>query len=541
MKKILFFFMMFMGILSANPQVYRNFMEAGKFAYADKNYPLARYFYLQALVSIPEDSIVEQYISHSRLRDIANSLKEYDVALNHAGKSIEFMGKIADPGSYHMIEDSLMLANVYSLKNDSAMAINIANEVFGRALSKEMTKREKLRSANLMGIVASHIGNKELAESAYELSAMIVRTLPHDAETLRSLNLYGHSLFHNDKMGEALKTYEEQRVIAKEVFGSYSRECQWANYCIANTLAFMGNLKEGGELYMEVIGWYRDKMLKDFQSLPESRRKQYLDDMIDILQNAIPFGVKAEFNSDEFTQLAYEMLLLTKGLLLATEKSTERIIRENGTSEEIEQMNNLSLLNKRLKELMAEDNRDAKAIINTYAQIKTIDVAVANAAQKYGDNTSFSVIGYEKVKQSLMDDVVLLDFADFKPASKPRQYVCFEIRKDQKHPKVHYICNGVEVDSILNLEKGRWSNLYSGESGEDMKRIIANSLKDIIGDSKTVYYVPSGMIHKLALEAIPDGDDRLGDKYSFNLFLQRENWLLTVVMRRICLLKYTAV
>ena len=237
--------------------------------------------------------------------------------------------------------------------------------------------------------------------------------------------------------------------------------------------------------------------------------------MIELLQNAIPFGIEAKYNEDEFTALAYECLLLTKGLLLATEKSTETIIRENGTDEEVASITTLYQLKSHLADLLANHKSDPKDVLNTYAQIKTIDVNLANTCSQYGNNTFFASIGYEQVKNNLKDGAVLLDFADFKPRSKPRQYVCYEIRRDQKYPTVHYICNGAELDSLLALENHRWGNLYFGETGADMASIIGRSIREIIGDSKTVYYVPSGVFHKVAIEAIPLRGKRLGETCSF--------------------------
>lgn len=349
----------------------------------------------------------------------------------------------------------------------------------------------------------------------YDLSLQIMKRFTHCDETINILNLYGNALYHNDKYEDALKVYEGQLEVCEKLYGKCSREYHWAQYCIANILAFMGKINEGASIYKEVIAWYRDKMLNDLQSIPSTERDKYLDNMIELLQNAMPFGIEAKYNEDGFTALAYECLLLTKGLLLATEKSTETIIRENGTVEEIASLTTLYQLKSHLADLLANPKSDPQDVLNTYAQIKTIDVNLANACAHYGNNMSFASIGYEQIKNNLKAGEVLLDFADFKPKSKPRQYVCYEIRRNQKYPTVHYICNGAELDSLLTLENHRWGNLYSGESGRDMASIIGRSLRKIIGDSKTVYYVPSGVFHKLAIEAIPLDGERLGDTCSF--------------------------
>lgn len=501
--------------LSVNAQIYNNFMEAGKYAYADRNYPLTVYFYKEALKHIPADSVMDIYVSHNYLRDANMYSKNYALALEHGQKAIRNIERLGFSGSYRIKEDSLVIANIHAMNGDFVLASEYMDGVFRNALRTDLTLKAKLQFANLGGMVSSKLNNWPQAESMYDLSHTIMNRFKPCDETVRTLNLYGNALYQNNKYEEALKVYSRQRDICENLYGKDSREYHWAQYCVANILAYMGKIDEGAKIYKDVIAWYRDRMLNDLQSLPSTERDKYLDNMIELLQNAIPFGIEAKYNNDEFTRLAYECLLLTKGLLLATEKSTETIIRKNGTAEENAELEMLYQQRSRLSDLLANVESDPKDVLNTYARVKTIDVKLAKACSRYGNNTAFTSIGYEQVKNALKDGEVLLDFADFKPKSKPRQYVCYEIRRNQQNPVVHYICNGTELDSLLRLENYKWGNLYSGEAGMDMAAIIGKPLNKIVKNAPKVYYVPSGIFHKLSLEAVPDGEQRLGDYHSF--------------------------
>lgn len=501
--------------LGLKAQIYNNFMEAGKTAYLENNYPLASYFYEEALRHIPADSLIEIYLSDARLRDANFYSGKYDDALRYGKRVIDDLGRLELTGTYRSLEDSLMVANICAERGDSLKAVRYADEVFGKALHSDLSWQEKMQLSKVGGIIMSHLGNWPMAESMYVLARDIAKQYAPGWETINAINLHGNSLYHIGKYEEALKAYEEQTEAAREAFGIDSREYHWARYCVANMLAFMDRIDDGAAVYREVIAWYRDRMLNQLRTAPSTERARYLGNMIELLENAIPFGVKAKYNRDEFTALAYECLLLTKGLLLATEKSTEMIIRENGTDAERADITALYELKSKLADLLADPTCDPKDVLNTYARVKTLDVNLANAAARYGDNTEFAAVGYEEVRNSLKDGEVLLDFADFKPKSKPRQYVCYEIRRDRKYPEVHFVCDGARLDSLLALERGRWGNLYTGEAGEDMASIVGEPLSRIIKDAETVYYVPSGVFHKLAVEAIPLGERRLGDMHAF--------------------------
>lgn len=501
--------------LGLKAQIYNNFMEAGKTAYLENNYPLASYFYEEALRHIPADSLIEIYLSDARLRDANFYSGKYDDALRYGKRVIDDLGRLGLTGTYRSLEDSLMVANICAERGDSLKAVRYADEVFGKALHKDLSWQEKMQLSKVGGIIMSHLGNWPMAESMYVLARDIAKQYAPGWETINAINLHGNSLYHIGKYEEALKAYEEQTEAAREAFGIDSREYHWARYCVANMLAFMDRIDDGAAVYREVIAWYRDRMLNQLRAAPSTERARYLDNMIDLLQGAIPFGVEAKYNSDEFTALAYECLLLTKGLLLATEKSTETIIRAKGTDAERADIAALYELKSKLADLLADPSADPKDVLNTYARVKTLDVNLANAAARYGDNTEFAAVGYEEVRNSLKDGEVLLDFADFKPKSKPRQYVCYEIRRDRKYPEVHFVCDGARLDSLLALERGMWGNIYTGEAGEDMASIVGEPLSRIIKDAETVYYVPSGVFHKLAVEAIPLGERWLGDTHAF--------------------------
>lgn len=399
-----FFIITFISVcMSINAHIYNNFMQAGNYAYKDKNYPLATYFYEEALRQMPTDSILDIYIAKCLLRDVNMYAKKYNDALHYGTDAVQSIQQLGLTGRYQNFEDSLIIANIYSLKGDSITSARYLDEIFGRAFNAKLTWKDTLQLSKVGGIVSSHLNNWRQTESMYDLSRQIMKRFTPCDETINTLNLYGNALFHNEKFRDALKVYEEQLDVCEKLYGKDSREYHWAQYCIANILAYMGKIDEGASIYKKVIAWYRDKMLNDLQSIPSTEREKYLENMIELLQNAIPFGIEAKYNEDEFTALAYECLLLTKGLLLATEKSTETIIREKGTVEEIASLTALYQLKSHLTELLANPESDPKDVLNTYARIKTIDVNLANACSHYGNNTSFASIGYEKIRNNLKD------------------------------------------------------------------------------------------------------------------------------------------
>lgn len=518
MKRIrLIIILALVAVTICRADTYLDYLKAGKTAKDDKNFELARSFYKQALSMVPEDSIQEIYELNSRLQMLCMlELQDYDEALYYGKQNVALCKKYGSTGP-DMAEDYNMVAATYARMKDKQNCFNYLDSA--TYCLQNPTAKNLKQVIDMLGSIAMAYGQLdewEKAASSFEIALRYSEKRPLCDAHIKLLALYANSLYKQKKYSEALDIFKKRLTLAEQFYDKVSDDYRLACYCVANMMAFSGDTIGGGQLLMDVEKQYRDAVTSSLRDLPSEKRQPYLQSSIDLINNMIPFGIEAKFNEDDFTEMAYNGLLLTKGLLLASEKNRADIITRYGTGADKEQLRSLNTLQHTLTELMADPQADPSRTASVFNEIKRLDAELAESCAQYGNLAAFADITYKDVKAKLKDDEVLLDFADFKPLSKPRQYVCFEIRRNQTRPKVHYVCNGSELDSLLTLEGGVWSNLYSGEAAADMARIVGRPLAAIIGDARTVYYVPSGVFHKLAVEAVPMGDeDAACDRFDF--------------------------
>lgn len=496
---------------------YFDYLKAGKTAIDDKNFELARSFYKQALSMVPEDSIPDIYELNSRLQMLCMlELQDYDEALYYGKQKVALCKKYGSTGP-DMAEDYHMVASTYARMKDKQNCfhyLDSATYCLQNTSSKNIV--QIIGTLNSIAIAYRQFNEWEKAASSFETALKYSEKRPLSDWHIKLMHLYASTLYEQKKYSEALDVFKKRMELTEQFHGKLSEDYRLACYCVANMMAFSGDTVGGGQLLMDVEKQYRDAVTSSLRDLPSEKRQPYLQSSIDLINNMIPFGIEAKFNEDDFTEMAYNGLLLTKGLLLASEKSRADIISRYGTGADKEKLRSMNTLQHTLTELMAGPQADPSRTASVFNEIKRLDAELAESCAEYGNLAAFADITYKDVKAKLKDDEVLLDFADFKPLSKPRQYVCFEIRRNQTRPKVHYVCNGSELDSLLTLEGGVWSNLYSGEAAADMARIVGRPLAAIIGDARTVYYVPSGVFHKLAVEAVPMGDEAAAcDRFDF--------------------------
>lgn len=517
MKRLLYFIFACIISVVTYASTYDELVNAGKSAWDDKNYERAKYFYEQALAQAPNDSIVQKFEVCSLLRNLCMfNLPLYEESVNYGKTALSIMKKHGGGVTPGLAEEYNMIANAYSLmgnKTDCFCYLDSAKQCLTLPSCK---LAEKVGGYWTIGASYSHFDDWEKSSEMYLMAVDELRKVPLSESLLKSLNLYANSLYKEGKHSEAKTVYNERLNLTGQLCGKESDEYRWAYYNWANILAFAGEIEAGGDCYMEVASKYKDVLTEQLRVIPSEKRQAYLGGAIEIIYNMVPFGIAANFNEDRFTEVAYNGLLLTKGLLLTSDRETSEIIQIYGNDEDKGKLQRLKELQHKITDLEADAKSDPTVIVSYYNEIKKLDDEIAKSCAEYGNISTFASLGYADVKSRLKENDILLDFTDFKPRSKPRQYVCFEIRKNQQYPKIRYICNGAEIDSILNLEHGKWSNLYTGEAVRDLNRIIGEPIKRIIGNCENVYYVPSGVIHKLAIEAISDGDTRLGDIYAFH-------------------------
>lgn len=110
-----FFIITFISVcMSINAHIYNNFMQAGNYAYKEKNYPLATYFYEEALRQMPADSILDIYIAKCLLRDVNMYAKKYNDALHYGADAVQSIQQLGLTGRYQNFEDSLIIAYLLS-------------------------------------------------------------------------------------------------------------------------------------------------------------------------------------------------------------------------------------------------------------------------------------------------------------------------------------------------------------------------------------------------------------------------------------------
>ena len=168
-------------------------------------------------------------------------------------------------------------------------------------------------------------------------------------------------------------------------------------------------------------------------------------------------------------------------------------------------------LQNRLKALSNDYEKNKVEIDELHQKISQQNRVLTPIISKLGYNT-FLTMGYENVRQLLDDEEILLDFTDFETDERIHQYVAFVINKEQKHPKMVKAFTEEDISKTLQGKPIVW--LYIEPFASKIRSMVWCSLSKAVKGKKTIYYVPSGLMHQISLESIPTEDGTLlGEHY----------------------------
>lgn len=309
-------------------------------------------------------------------------------------------------------------------------------------------------------------------------------------------------LFQAGRYEDSRKCYLEYLEFCGRHYGSESGQYTQALCWLANIEAFCGMIDQGSEHYVEASRITREIVRRHWQYSSPTARNTLWEDVCSLFYDMEAFGVAAGHVCDYFTEEAYNSLILSKGLMLSTDRSLSAAMRfERDTVA-------LALCNKALTLRNSLGDAPVQEIPNIYTQLNVTEAELARRSASYRDYVSFMDKGFREVRDALKPGEVVVDFSDFVAYSGENKYSAFVIKKEYGHPRLLPVFSSKSLDSLA-VPASRPDLLYSSPHSEELWRIIWKPLQELVGDCSRVYLVPSGILHNIAVEALTCPSGRL--------------------------------
>lgn len=477
----------------------------------DNDLAISIYMKVLAMKKQPADALPLQ----QKLRDIHMRKGDYEAALAYSEECIRGWKEVFKDNPR---QKPLIYRNHYAIQlkvgdYDGALesidSLQVAAAYDDDPLMAGRLSMDKGYACSAMGKWDLAVENYRLADSL--LSKSKRRTAVDDINK-QLLPLHAAALYHKGDCHASFDMYARNLKMTKKFWGKKSLEYAQALCYLANIEGFLGRFEAGAAHYVESWETARDIVAQDLQLLPSNARGKYWADINDLMWDMIPYALATGCQENRLTASAFESLMFSKGLLLSLEKSTGSMIQSLGDDKLLAGFMTIANLRNEIESLRSQ--KDGEGVTRLYATMDSLDRALAIDLRAKGVTSVIDKVSSTEIIEGLNQGEALVDFADFVKKDGSHIYAAFVVRPDREAPRLIEVFRQAQLDSLLSSNLGRYSDLYAPHNQKTMYELIWQPLMDHIKDSRRIYFVPSGIINQLAVEAVQLPDGRfIGDAY----------------------------
>lgn len=454
---------------------------------------------------------------YNSMMNLKQQQRQYKDAIRAAKHYIEQTKILNGRNSDQQYQAYSKLCTLYALDNDSTRAFACLDSL-ERGVGHSYQDKEVIASFyNVKGCCYADFKKFDKAIACFDKAykTLYDKRTEDSPSKFASLLNKSEAYFMLKRYDDAYATFSEYVETSRNKYGETSGTYSQALFTLANIEGARGNINEADSLFRMSMNCLLVNMKQLWRYSTPSQREQFWMETLNNLSGMAAFAVKCGNFDSELTETCYNALLFSKSLLLETEKSVVDIIRKEGTGDDIANYRNLLAVNNRLLVLRNNYEYNKLVIDSLTIQQRELEQQLSHKCQSYNEYETYLDINYEKVRNSLADHEVVVDFSDYQTEDSVRQYAAYIYDKDKSYPLLVKCFDQQQLDSLLDGMQNY--TLYNYEQLQNRaSKLIWNPIEASIAKGSTVYYIPSGVMHGIALEALPLSDGTtLGQHYDF--------------------------
>lgn len=282
------------------------------------------------------------------------------------------------------------------------------------------------------------------------------------------------------------KKYNEAEKIGLEAFSFFNRKYKNNHVHIVTVLVNLsklyfekGDINKASSYIAQATERYREIILDNFKTLTKSERNYYWIKSMPWFSFGLPWYALQSKNSSIICS-AYNGILLTKGLLLNSEKELSEIVLNSGNKDAISLYTQIKDINAK-KIRLSLNNASEETIEKLSQESLQKENQLLKICSEFGDFTKKLNIHWEDIKSSLKNGEVAIEFGEYNG-----DYFAYVLKNNFNAPKFVEIDFKESVNTNINLSITVWGNL----------------MQDLDGVNN-VYFAAEGALHTLPIESLP--------------------------------------
>jgi len=399
-------------------------------------------------------------------------------------------------------------------------AIDIKEKIFGKDHPSYAT------SLNNLGILYVKMGDYSQAEKYYlEAKNIFEKVLGKDhPDYATSLDNLGELYNRIGDYEKAEKCILEAKNIREKVLGKDHPDYATSLLNMELLYQTMKEYEKAASYDKENCGLYTKFININFTFLSERQRNHYWKTQEKNFTSS--YSLSYYYPVPEVNGLNYSNTLFTKGLLLRTTNAIRDAIYSSGNKGLISQFEQLGNLRQQINALQQKADTKKEVMQALEARADSLDKVLTQASAAFRDLKADMAMTWQEVQKQLKPAEAAIEFVSFRLYDKnwtdSTMYAALVLRPGMTAPAWVPLFEQKQLNALLQTTVGdtqlQTENLYN-DKGEKIYQLVWQALEKELPDVKTIYYSPSGLLHKIAFNALPTGKENelLSDKY--NLYL----------------------
>lgn len=488
---------------SDNPSVLiSSYFDMAEDAAADKRISRAEALYLKAveLAGKIHDTGLE-YAIYGELYLMENSACQYGKALEYAMKALALSRKLDVPPGLDCYTVSNCLYNLGQTERARVYADSLL------MIPADYVMNEG-RLYQYSGALELLHGRPEKALSLLEKadSCMSVAVPQKDPERVQILAQVGKALRLSGRMEESAQAYAAFSDYRCRLYGRESRYGFKALKLYAEAEMLAGHYSVAEKLYSDISELMISRIKARMPYLTSEERPGYLSDMQDVAASVTEFASVSGNGCSAISRKAYDAHLMTKDLLLASERSVAEKVFGSADPEVRAAYYKFIAMRDKLAELEAT-GADTVQIAEACRQLHSADIELSGLTGMTAFSSMESV-DFDTVSGALKDGEILVDMIDY-PSGDSHCYRAFVCRKGWTAPKIVDICAEPVLDSLADAAWRICEGPYASAAGDLFRDVLAQA-----SAGETLYIVPSGRFHSLPFESFRHDGMMLSERFN---------------------------
>lgn len=481
------------------------------------------------------------------------SIKYYQLALDIANKNAETESMAAilnnigviyrQLGDNSKAKDSYLKALDINIKKGNAERISYGYNNLGILYEQD----EKLDSAVIyfeksLAIKESSQDQKGLAASLINLGNAYKRLnkLTEAEEKFNKSLSISQSI--NDKQGEAF-AYGSLAALKLEM-NDLNASIDFANKNleIAKTIDLKKTLKEAyrqlawayentnqlnlaEEDYKQIIDINQNEINANFSILSENEKEMFFKTVTDDYDRFYAFAQKRQDSNPAINDDTYNTVLRNKGLLLKSSTAMRNAILSSNNNEIIGKYEQWTALKQSIaQQYSLPASKRANQLKSMEDATNNLERELVKSSAEFNDYQNAGTLTWIDIKSKLLDNEAAIEFINFKTSKDSSYYAALIISKQLEHPIFQILFEEKKLEQILGALGGNnlrfVQNVYGtmAESNTSLYNLIWKPIEKYLKGYTTVYYSPSGLLHKISFSAIAQSNNHyLVDDYNLHL------------------------